>query len=475
MSHVIVEHRGTDRCATPLGRYDDVRALTELLAAPLSPEDQVVQSMPDVSPTKWHRGHTTWFFETFILETRLPGYVPFDRSFPYIFNSYYESLGDRHPRSQRGLISRPGTEVVTAYRRHVDQAMARLLDVRSAFDAPSAGPSSSPDHARPGDTDLDLSALLELGLNHEQQHQELIVMDIKHVLWSNPALPVYTPAVARSGNSASAPGPQPGWIEHPGGMVEIGHGGGGFAFDNEQPRHERYLAPFAICDRPVTCGDWLEFMDDGGYSRPELWLSDGWATIQEHRWSSPLYWCNTAPSGTPDWRIFTLGGLRDIDPDEPVCHVSYFEADAFAHWATARLPTEVEWESVAGEPPPGSGLLDRGVLHPRPVRAGDPRFFGDVWEWTQSAYSAYPGFKVAPGAVGEYNGKFMVNQYVLRGGSCATPPGHVRATYRNFFPAGARWPFTGLRLARDLDTVVRPDPSGMSRSAPEGSPDRGPR
>jgi ergothioneine biosynthesis protein EgtB len=408
--------------------YAAVRELTEVLAAPLSPEDQTVQSMPDVSPTKWHLGHTSWFFETFLLGPELPGYPVHHPAYHYIFNSYYEAVGARHPRAERGLISRPGAAEVLAYRRHVDSAMGALLEL-------DLGPES-----------LDL---VELGLHHEQQHQELLLMDIKHVLSSNPMRPTYSEAAARSGGDVLAA--KAGWIEHQGGPVEIGHDGRGFAFDNESPRHTTQLAPFALADRPVTCGEWLAFIDDDGYRRPELWLSDGWATVQQRRWEAPLYW-TTPGGGEAGWRLFTLGGERPLDPAEPVGHVSYYEADAFAHWSGARLPTEAEWETVAADWPVEGNLLDPSVLHPRARLDGDggPGLFGDVWEWTASSYSAYPGFRPAAGAVGEYNGKFMVNQYVLRGGSCATPPGHLRATYRNFFPADARWVFAGLRLARDL-------------------------
>ncbi|MHB8219047.1 MAG: ergothioneine biosynthesis protein EgtB [Acidimicrobiales bacterium] len=453
MSQANVEEEAV-RCLTLQERYDAVRSLTESLAAPLSPEDQVIQSMPDVSPTKWHRGHTSWFFETFLLQAHVPDYVPFDRSFPYIFNSYYESLGTRHPRAERGLISRPSAGDVTRYRHHVDAAMAGLLGhdgETRARGADRSGSTGSGEHSAVGPAFGDL---VELGLHHEQQHQELLIMDIKHVLWSNPVLPAYTPHVAPL--DGVGPVPDLGWIQHPGGVVEIGHGGDGFAFDNEMPRHVFQVAPFDLADRPVTCREWLAFMEDGGYERPELWLSDGWRAVQENRWSAPLYWTDSTRRTPPDWHVFTLGGLRAVEPSEPVCHVSYFEADAFAHWAGARLPTEAEWEAVAGAAPLKGHLLDHEVLHPRPVRTGEPGYFGDVWEWTQSAYSAYPGFRVAPGAVGEYNGKFMVNQYVLRGGSCATPRDHIRATYRNFFPAGARWPFSGLRLARDLEPIARP-------------------
>ncbi len=403
-----------------------MRGLTESLAAPLSAEDQTVQSMPDVSPTKWHRGHTSWFFETFLLQPSAPGYRPFHPAFAYIFNSYYEMVGARHPRSERGLISRPGIDEVRDYRQHVDRSMVDLLD-RSA----------SPE----------LLALVELGLNHEQQHQELLLMDIKHVLSRNPLHPAYD-ALAVTPPGAS---PSVGWLEHPAGTAEVGHPGVGFGFDNEFPRHTVSLPSFAIADRPVTCGDWLAFMHDGGYQRPELWLSDGWALVQQERWNAPLYW-SPADEGDPGvaWNIFTLGGDRPVDPAEPVCHVSYYEADAFAHWTGARLPTESEWEVVAAGEGGAGHFLDQARLHPAPLDGAERRFFGDVWEWTSSAYCPYPAFRAAPGAVGEYNGKFMVNQYVLRGGCCATPAGHVRATYRNFFPAAARWAFSGVRLARDL-------------------------
>jgi ergothioneine biosynthesis protein EgtB len=408
-------------------RFEAARRLTETLADPLSAEDQTVQSMPDVSPTKWHRAHTSWFFETFLLEPHQAGYAPFHPAFRVLFNSYYEGVGPRHARAERGLITRPGIDEVAAYRRHVDGAMSELL---AATDDPV------------------VLGLVELGIQHEQQHQELLLMDAKHVLSRNPLLPAYAPLGAPPPGRATAPA----WTAHPGGPVEIGHQGPGFAFDNESPRHVAHLVPFALADRPVTSGEWLAFMDDGGYRRPELWLSEGWARAAEEGWEAPLYW-SLRPAG---WHEFTLAGERPVDPARPVCHVSYFEADAFARWAGARLPTEAEWEAVstvraagqAGAVAPAR-LLDTGVLAPTAVSGGASHPFGDVWQWTSSSYSPYPGFTPPPGAVGEYNGKFMVNQYVLRGGSCATPPGHVRATYRNFFPAGARWAFSGLRLARD--------------------------
>jgi ergothioneine biosynthesis protein EgtB len=400
--------------------YQEVRATTEALAAPLSPEDQMVQSMPDVSPTKWHRGHTSWFFETFIAPREIPDYAPFHPAFGYIFNSYYETVGARHPRADRGLISRPGVTEVAQYRHHVDKVICEILD---------------------GGVGAATADLIELGLHHEQQHQELLLMDIKHVLSRNPLQPAY-----RLGADEAPAGPTTvaGWIEHPGGPVEIGHRGTAFAFDNEFPRHVAHLVPFALAERAVTCAEWRAFMDDGGYERPELWLSDGWGVVQQQRWDAPLYWSRDGA----DWSVFTLSGARPVRDDEPVCHVSYYEADAFAHWTGGRLPTEFEWEAIGATRPAEGNFLDPTVLHPLPQGKGGG-LFGDVWEWTSSAYSPYPGFRAPPGAVGEYNGKFMVNQYVLRGGCCVTPPGHTRPTYRNFFPAAARWAFSGVRLAED--------------------------
>jgi ergothioneine biosynthesis protein EgtB len=399
--------------------YSAVRDTTEELAAPLSPEDQTVQSMPDVSPTKWHRAHTSWFFETFLLEPSLPGYTPFDPDFAYLFNSYYESLGARHPRPARGILSRPRSSEVARYRASVDDAMQKLIS---------------------GENDAAVSDLVVLGLNHEQQHQELLLMDIKHVLSQNLPQPAYTTSDF-GGNARSVPAAR---IDHEGGLCDIGFSGSGFAFDNELPRHSVHLEPFSLDARPVTCGQWIEFINDGGYSRVELWLSDGWATCQQQGWEAPLYW-SQADSG---WQYYTLGGPRSVDEAEPVCHVSYYEADAFARWAGARLPTEAEWEVVAADTPATGNFLDQRVLHPRPV-TDKSSLYGDVWQWTSSAYAGYPGFRPASGAVGEYNGKFMVNQYVLRGGCCATPAGHLRPTYRNFFPPFARWAFSGLRLAHD--------------------------
>ncbi|MCW5749128.1 MAG: ergothioneine biosynthesis protein EgtB [Alphaproteobacteria bacterium] len=416
--------RQLDRAAQA-ARYADVRAFSERLASPLSAEDQTVQSMPDVSPTKWHLAHTTWFFETFILARFDPGYRPIDPQFNYLFNSYYEAVGARHPRPQRGLISRPGVADILAYRNHVDRAMTDLI-TRDA---------SSPDPQ--------LRDLLELGLHHEQQHQELILMDIKHVLSVNPLRPAYQ---LRAPDPDGVAEPMR-WIRFDGGLVEIGHAGNSFAFDNEGPRHRQWLEPFALGSRLVTCAEFLRFIDDDGYRRPEFWLSEGWAAVNSRGWSAPLYW--EAIDGR--WQVFTLAGRRPVAADEPVCHVSFFEAAAYAKWAGKRLPTEGEWEHAAATVPLRGVFTDNPALHPLPApkRPGLQQMIGDAWEWTASPYVAYPRFREPPGAVGEYNGKFMANQMVLRGGAAVTPPGHVRITYRNFFPPDARWMFGGIRLAED--------------------------
>ncbi len=405
-------------------RYTSVRSWTDALTAPLSAEDQTVQSMPDVSPTKWHRAHTTWFFETFVLLPHAPGYRVHDPAYDYLFNSYYESVGARFPRDRRGLVTRPGVDDVGRYRAAVDRAMADLLG------------SGVPDH---------VAGLVELGLHHEQQHQELLLMDVLHVLHQSPLRPRYSAAPDQPG----APAPDAGWHALEGGVVGVGHRGDGFAFDNEGPAHQVLLEPYRLADRLVTCGDWLEFMADGGYRRHDLWLSDGWAAVHAHGWDSPLYW----EQHDGEWHEFTLHGLRPVDPAAPVAHISQYEADAYAHWAGARLPTEFEWEHAVVQ------LAGSGAPDPAPDRlttapGGGPGpladRFGQVWQWTASAYLPYPRFRPAAGAVGEYNGKFMSGQMVLRGSSCLTPGGHARPTYRNFFPPAARWVAAGLRLASDL-------------------------
>ncbi|MGV9709320.1 ergothioneine biosynthesis protein EgtB [Gordonia sp. NPDC003424] len=402
-------------------RFLDVRALTDRLTASLSAEDQTPQSMTDASPTKWHRAHVTWFFEEFILRTD-PTYVVYDETFRYLFNSYYEAVGARHPRPERGLVTRPGIADVAAYREYVDASMVDRLD-RGAFD------------------DAALS-LVELGCNHEQQHQELILMDLKHLFSTHAFAPVY---VDRRADESLMPEPMT-WRSVSGGITEIGaNGPRSFAYDNEGPRHRVFLEDFEIAERAVTNADWLEFIADDGYRRPEFWLSDGWACIHETGWGAPAYWhFDDGPDALPT--TFTLSGRRPVVPDEPVMHVSFYEADAYARWAGARLPTEFEWEAAAvGSGAARGQLLDPARCHPG--RAG-AAMIGDVWEWTASAYLPYPGFVPANGAVGEYNGKFMSDQHVLRGASAVTPPGHERLTYRNFFPAQSRWVFSGLRLAR---------------------------
>lgn len=407
-------------------RYRDVRALTENLAARLSPEDQAVQSMPDASPTKWHRAHTTWFFETLVLAACAANYVPYDERYGYLFNSYYQSLGDRHPRPARGLLTRPSCDDIAGYRQAIDD---RMMDFIARTDT---------------DTWKQAAPLVVLGLHHEQQHQELLLTDILHAFSCNPLLPAYQPATP-SPNSVDSP-PQ-NWVAFPGGLHEIGHGGSDFAFDNETPRHAVALRPFALASRMITNGEWIAFIEDDGYARPELWLSDGWTAVREHQWTAPLYWRSEGGA----WKHFSLHGERPIDMAAPVTHISFYEADAYARWAGYRLPTEAEWEIAAGTSPEIGNFLSTDVFAPRPASgAGLTQMFGDAWEWTQSAYAPYPGFRPREGAVSEYNGKFMINQMVLRGGSCLTPRDHIRPTYRNFFYPATRWQCVGLRLAKDL-------------------------
>jgi len=409
-------------------RFAATRHATRALAAPLSAEDCAIQSMPDASPVKWHLGHTTWFFETFILAAHQPGYRLFDPSFRVLFNSYYNAIGEKHPRPERGMLSRPAFAEVLAYRQHVDEAMLALL----------AGEEPTPQ----------TGALVELGVHHEQQHQELILTDVKHLLSRNPLKPAYqrqwTLTPIRACNRR--------WISFPSGLCEIGHEGSGFCFDNETPRHRVWVPTFQLATHPVTHGDFIEFIADGGYQRPELWLSDGWDTVNAQGWQAPQYWTRRDEC----WHTFTLHGEMPVEENTPICHLSFYEADAFARWAGARLPTEAEWEIAAADMPLAGNFLESKALHPLAPRDVAPQgtlaqMFGDVWEWTRSDYGPYPGFRPEAGAVGEYNGKFMCGQYVLRGGSCATPASHVRATYRNFFPPAARWQFSGLRLARDAD------------------------
>jgi len=386
--------------------FHAVRGHTENLVSALTPEDQLVQSMPDASPAKWHRAHTTWFFEQFVLQPRLDGYACFDERFSFLFNSYYEAVGKRHPRATRGLVTRPGLAEVGCYRVHVDAAMERLLD---------------------GEVGPELHELVTLGLHHEQQHQELLLTDMLHAFAQNPlawhgdglaVLPDWTPPPVAEGPTR--------FLSHPGGIVSVGHKGEGFGFDNEFPRHQALLQPHALASRLVRNGEWLAFMAEGGYRSPALWMSDGWTCAGREGWEAPLHW---RPDGEGGWLTVTPSGLSPVDPDAPVRHVSWYEADAFARWAGCRLPTEAELEAS---------------------HATLEEFFGHAWQWTNSAYLPYPGFRPVEGAIGEYNGKFMINQMVLRGSSYATPPGHGRASYRNFFQPEKRWQVTGLRLARDL-------------------------
>ncbi len=406
--------------------YRATRRFTEDLCSPLATEDFVIQSMPDVSPTKWHLAHTSWFFETFVLRHVSSDYRPYHPAYNYLFNSYYNAVGPQFPRPQRGLLSRPGVGEIFGYRAYVDEKMFELLERRAE------------------DVSASLASVIELGIHHEQQHQELMLTDIKNVFAFNPLRPAYHERVPSSGIA-----PPMLWVAHPGGVVEIGHEGERFCYDNETPRHQVLLRPFEIASRLVTCGEYLAFMEDSGYERPELWLSDGWATVLAQRWRAPLYWERDGDR----WRVMTLAGMQDVDVAAPICHVSFYEADAYARWAGARLPTEEEWEILAVGCPVKGTFVESGELHPIAADAGQApeckQMFGDAWEWTASPYVAYPGYQPAAGAIGEYNGKFMCSQMVLRGGSCATSAGHIRPTYRNFFAPAARWQFSGIRLAKD--------------------------
>ncbi len=414
-------------CPTPVAplladHYAAVRQCSERLCEPLELEDYVIQAGPEASPVKWHLAHTSWFFEAFVLGPHLPGYRPFHPRFAFLFNSYYNAVGPRWTRSQRGLLSRPTVAEVRDYRAHVDEHVARLLRGTHVAAVPN----------------------LIVGLHHEQQHQELILTDLKAALGLNPLAPAYRSAIETPGSAFAAQ-----WIPFRGGLAWIGHKGAAFAYDNESPRHRAFLEPFQLSSRLVTNAEFGEFMDAGGYDRPEFWLSDGWAVRQSHGWTSPLYW---EPHGN-GWRLFSLTGSRPWEADEPVCHVSYYEADAYARWRGGRLPTEPEWETAAAAQPLAGHFLDGERWHPSVAPADDDagplhQLYGDVWQWTASPYLGYPGYVPASGALGEYNGKFMCNQFVVRGASCATPRSHARLSYRNFFPPEARWQFLGIRLAR---------------------------
>ena len=426
LSAVTAQSAAHDATAQPLAEsFQAVRGQSLALTEGLTAEDMVVQSMEDASPTKWHLAHTTWFFEQFILDPHMPGYRAFDPDFAYLFNSYYVGAGPRHARPRRGMLTRPGIERVREYRAHVDAAMADLLHEVSSADRE------------------DVRELVVLGLNHEQQHQELLLTDLLHALSCNPLAPAYRsrPQVALATEVRPLD-----WIDVPGGLQRIGHDGDGFAFDHEGPRHDVLLRPCRLASRLVSNEEWLAFMADGGYRRPELWLSDGWSTAEREGWRAPLYW----QERDGGWHAMTLHGLQPVEPAAPVAHISYYEADAFARWAGKRLPTEQEWEVAAQDRPVAGNTTGSAHLRPMPAQGdGLQQLFGDCWEWTQSAYAPYPGYKAPAGTVGEYNGKFMANQMVLRGASCVTPDGHSRPSYRNFFYPHQRWQFMGLRLAED--------------------------
>ncbi len=418
----------SQRASDLIERFQQIRNFTTRLCRGLQPEDCVVQSIPDVSPTKWHLAHTSWFFETFVLKVWVPEYEPAVPEYAYLFNSYYNAAGSMHRRDLRGLISRPTLAETRRYREHIDECVIELI------------------------TNADETALAEiervliLGFHHEQQHQELLVTDIKHVFAQNPLHPIFE---AHKSSEKSNDVPPQNFIHFDEAIVSIGYEGPDFSYDNEGPRHRALVPAFALASRPVTNGEYLEFMEAGGYTRSEFWLSLGWTTVNEQRWDAPLYW----EKRDGRWWNFTLSGFRLVNESEPVTHISYFEADAFANWSGARLPTEFEWERVAADLPTNGNFVESERFHPAPAPESDEgkltQMFGDVWEWTRSSYSPYPGYRAAPGALGEYNGKFMCNQYVLRGGSCATSRTHIRATYRNFFQPEKRWQFTGIRLAQN--------------------------
>jgi ergothioneine biosynthesis protein EgtB len=409
-----------------LTAFTATRRQSLALCSPLTPEDMMVQSCPEASPAKWHLAHTTWFFETFVLREYLAGYEPFHPDFLWLFNSYYNDVSGQPDKKLRASFSRPGIDEILSYRKHVEDAIERL-DQRGMR--------------------AEAARRIELGIHHEQQHQELLCYDIKHAFWTNPLHPPFT-----EGGSFHSSAPTLRWLDFAGGLTEIGHTGEGFAYDNESPRHTVFLQPFALASRAVTCAEYLAFIEDGGYTRPELWLSEGWDAVNTQQWKAPLYWRRT----DNNWTVYTLRGLLPLSEiaATPVCHVSYFEADAFARWAGKRLPTEAEWETAVAQRVPSvpahANLLESGQLHPVAAPDSDlDQVFGDVWEWTRSAYLGYPGYRAPAGALGEYNGKFMVNQMVLRGGSAVTPRAHIRSTYRNFFSPAARWQFAGFRLAQD--------------------------